>query len=151
MIDSDIKEKIASKIRKNEVFINLEYNNIVDEKGNMLSGKNDIPPSENDIKLNKNEKKIITKLTLVVTIGISVSLLFIISIGQILYNFYGINAIIFIDTIIIMIIMMPIIINGVIHYEKFNEKSKKYFYLFLVIMLLNVVNFIYIVNNMLKH
>ncbi len=151
LIDSNIKEEIAFQIRNNKIFVNLEYNNIIDENVNILSGESDIPSSEDDIELNKSEKQIITKLTLLVTIGIFVSLLFIISIGQILYNAYGMNTIIFIDTITIMIIMIPIIINGVIHYEKFHEKSKKYFYLFLVIMLLNIVNFICIVNILLKH
>lgn len=131
--------------------MNLEYNDIINENGNILSSENDIPQSEDDIELNKSEKQSISKLTLMVTIGIFISLLFIISIVQILYNAYGINVIFFINTIIIMIITIPIMINGIINYEKFNEKSKKYFYLFLTIMLLNIVNFICIVNIMLKH
>lgn len=151
LIDNDTKEELAFKIRKNKLFVNLEYNDIVDGNGNIISSENDIPKNEEDIKLNNREKQNISKLTLIVTIGIFISLLFIISIIQILYNAYGINSILFIDTIIIIIITIPIIINGIINYENFNNKVKKYFYLFLAITLFNVVNFICIVNIFLKH
>lgn len=150
LINNDTKEELAFKIRKNKLFVNLEYNDIIDENGNILSSENEIPKHEEDIELNNCEKQNIFKLTLIVTIGIFISLLFIISTVQILYNAYGTNIILFINTIIIMIITIPIMINGIINYEKFIDKVKKYFYLLLAIMLFNIVNFICIVNILLK-
>lgn len=151
LIDGNTKEAIASQIRNNNIFVNLEYNNKIIENENILSEENDIPPSKDNIELNQNEKQKISKLTLIVTIGIFISLLFVISIVQILYKVYGINAIIFIDTVFMMIIMTPILINGIFHYEKFNETNKKWFCLFLMLILLNIINCICIVNILLNH
>lgn len=150
LIDANTKEKIANKIRHDQIFIRAKHKNIIDEKGNTIFVENSTSSSDKankcNIKFASEEKKKIFKYTLVATIVIFIFLLSFISIVQVLFRTYGINAVIFMNTIVIMVTIIPILMNGVIHFEKFNKQNRKIFYLLLAILMLNFISFICIVS-----
>lgn len=151
LIDDSTKEKIISIIRNEKLFINSRNKNIANEyiinkNSNMILSEDNKTSSENNTNFSQEEKKSIAKYTFIITIIIFLFLVFINSLIQVLFKAYGIYSIIFINTIFIMATKIPILINGVVYYNKFNERNKKIFILFLIILLANLINFICMVS-----
>ena len=146
-IDNNTKEKIANRIRKDKLFIETETKNSQDN-ATIFAEEHDYNNEDNildnnswKIELNKNEKKDILKYTGIITGIIFVFLLIYTFLCQVLVKAYGNNSVIFINTIIIIIATIPILINGIIHMNKFNEQNKIYFCFLLLISILNIINF----------
>lgn len=152
IIDGTTKEKIANQIRKNEIFIEPERNNSLDDTAIFSADKENINDNNNfeDISLNKNEKKNILKYTAIITGIFFVFLLIYTFLCQVLIKAYGNNSVIFINTIIIIISIIPILVNGIIHLKSFNEQNKIYFCFLLLISVLNIINFICMIGILLK-
>lgn len=148
LIDDITKAQITNIIRKDTIFIGSDNSdNLYDDF--TLSEEID-HPNENDnsdnIQLNKDEKNIVHKYTGIITGIIFIILLMYTFLCQILINAYGNNSIIFINTIIIVFTIIPILVYGIIYFTKFNKMNKIFFGFLLLISILNIINFICIVG-----
>lgn len=65
--------------------------------------------------------------------------------SQVLFSAYGVSSAIFINTFVIILALVPISINGIIHYKKFDECNKIFFVLLILISILNIINFLTII------
>lgn len=148
LIDNSTKEKMVNKIRKDKIFIepetidNLDNSTIFSEEQDHNDENNNL----DNVLLSKDEEKDIFKYTCIITCIFFILLLVYTFLCQVLINAYGNNSVIFINTIIIIIATIPILINGIIHLKKFNDQNKVYFCFLLLIYLLNIINFICIVD-----
>lgn len=148
--NNSISNKKIDYSKKDNNKSNSEINKSVKENGivkiyNIFTEK--IRDYSNDhIQLNQKEKKDIFKYTSITTGIIFIILLLYDSLWQVLGNKYGDKSIIFINTIVILIATIPILVNGIINLSKFNKQNKIFFGFLLLISVLNIMNFIYIIN-----
>lgn len=163
-LDERFKENIVYEIRNNKILIesnddtlnlNNKFNEIPSSNYSDINGEKDkntdhIAYNENiydeddddNIKLNKIDNKKIFRLTSIVTGIIFISSFIFTSFIRLISKAFGSNAIILVNTIIALIFVFPIFINGIIHFEKFDEHSRRNFYLLLISFLFIIANLI---------
>ncbi len=153
LLDEKTKENIIYKIHNNNIFNSLDKANdfIYFENGETrkfkmgysdINNKNEDFDTYNNPKFSKEEKRSIFKQTSIVTGIIYISLFVFTSFIGLIFKKYGINSLILINTIIIFILILPILINGIMHSEEFSVQSRRNFYLLLICFLLIIANLI---------
>lgn len=156
MIDEKMKQNFVLEIRNNKIFFNNdEKSNAAHSKKdfNHKTGEDDSGEEEYaayffDEEIDGEDKKVIYKQTGIVTGIIFISLLLLYSFIQIFFRILGINGIILISTVIILILLFPILANGILHYEEFENVSKRNFYFLVIIFLFAIINFISIITTL---
>lgn len=146
LLGNNTKEKLSDKIRKDNIFTEPEYE--TSNNNSTLSDEMDCTNEfyEENIELDRSEKIDIFKYTGIITSIIFIMLLLYTFLSQVLIVAYGNNSIIFINTIIIILAIIPIIVNGIIYFKKFDEYNKVFLGLFILISILNISNFISIIG-----
>lgn len=159
-ITENTKEILIDRIRKNEIFLSIsDKEKVKKEKHKKEYQKSYIPDDESvkndddfnndNITLDKEEIKFVNKYSCLMVFYIFLSFFLISTFMRLLISMYGINAVIFINIIIIIISILPILTNGIFNFKDFNERNKKIFYLLLVILVLNLINFICLISTFL--
>lgn len=158
IIDDTKKEQLIASIRKKflgDIYIldTHKYSFNDNESEEEINNINDNISSYEEATRQDNleeEKKAVRKYTFITSILLFLFLFFFTSIIQLLYNTYNTNGIVFINVVITAIVIIPILANGMIHFDKFNNQNKKLFLLLIIILLLNIINFIYIISTLFK-
>ena len=178
LINDHSKKSIIYDIRQKKIFVSLEgvdecfinnlseyiecisYRNNKSYKDNFEHERNENDSdnrkesytkeaTEDWIKFSSTEKKEIYKYLILFT-GIIFLITFIFtSVIKVLFNFSQNNTIFFVNTIIILVLLLPVLINGILHYDDFDKQNKSIFYLLSVGYALVFINFICITGNML--
>lgn len=142
LLDNSTKEKISNKIRKEKIFTESDDKNLRHHSTVSNEREGTDKYNEENIELDKNEKREVFKYTGVITSIIFIILLMYTFLSQVLIKAYGIYSIVFINTIIIILAIIPILVNAIIHFKKFDEYNKIILSLFILISILNIINFI---------
>ena len=159
MIDDNMKLRLISRARHYYL-----CDKCIEDKDNILQNEEmHLTPKDNyanfefedidydiDVKFDCEEMRDINKTSLISSLLIFIISLISVNTIHVLYEWSGEISLIFFNTIIAIIAMLPILANGLFHLKKFNMQSKKLFYLLVVVLLLCVVNCMYIVNIILK-
>lgn len=142
------KNNLIKKILTNKIYSEvIEQNSDMEE--NDLSSKNNINTSDR-INITEDEERKINKLTLIIMLLIFLFLFLYISFIHLLFNICGMSGIILVNIIFITIIIIPILAKGIFYYDELYDNDKKIFSVSLLILLLNLINFICIINALLK-
>lgn len=159
IINNNMKGTLIGKIRNNH-----SCDKCIEEKDNILKNEEmHLPPKENyenfefddldyeiDVNFERKEMRDICMTSLISCLLVFIISLISVNTMHVLYEWSGHISLVFFNTIIAIIAMLPILANGLFHLKEFNIQSKKLFYLLVVVLLLCVVNCIYIVNILIK-
>lgn len=106
---------------------------------------NDNLTIDRNYQFNNNEIRYIKRTKILFGFIIFMILFFIINVINLLLKSYGTVSIIFLNIIIASIIMIPVLINGILHMKEFNDSNKIFFYIIIFTLILNMINFCFII------
>lgn len=124
-------EKIEAKEKVEKEYVNINVDFTIDE----------------NYQFNDYEMTHIKRTKIFFCFIIFMILFFIISIINLLLKSYGTVSIIFLNIVITSIVMIPVLINGLLHMKEFDNRNKVFFYIIIFILILNMINSCFIIYN----
>ena len=90
----------------------------------------------------ENEKSYIRKLTLIFTCFIFIVGLLATNIIQVLYESCGVISFVYLNGIVSVFAILPILGNGIYSYDNLDRQGRRLFYLLILVLFLTIINFI---------